>query len=53
MLNYVVRMFADIETNIVAVERIKEYMSTPQEKSWQLEDYRPPHVSLWMESIRV
>jgi ATP-binding cassette subfamily C (CFTR/MRP) protein 1 len=29
-LNWLVRMTSDVETNIVAVERIKEYGETPQ-----------------------
>lgn len=30
-LNWVVRMTSEMETNIVAVERVKEYSETPQE----------------------
>lgn len=30
-LNYMVRMTSELETNIVAVERIKEYTETPNE----------------------
>lgn len=29
-LNWIVRMTSDLETNIVAVERLKEYSETPQ-----------------------
>lgn len=29
-LNWLVRMTSEVETNIVAVERIKEYGETPQ-----------------------
>lgn len=36
-LNWLVRMSSDIETNIVAVERIKEYAETKQEAPWELE----------------
>ncbi|XP_014276421.1 multidrug resistance-associated protein 1 isoform X1 [Halyomorpha halys] len=35
-LNWLVRMTADVETNIVAVERIKEYADTPQEAPWEI-----------------
>ncbi|XP_037921935.1 multidrug resistance-associated protein 1 isoform X7 [Hermetia illucens] len=37
-LNWLVRMTSDIETNIVAVERIKEYSETKQEAAWELEN---------------
>ncbi|XP_070855602.1 multidrug resistance-associated protein 1 isoform X5 [Drosophila suzukii] len=36
-LNWLVRMSSDIETNIVSVERIKEYGETKQEAAWELE----------------
>ncbi|XP_035695059.1 multidrug resistance-associated protein 1-like [Branchiostoma floridae] len=41
-LNYLVRMTSDLETNIVAVERIKEYAETPTEADWVVDDNRPP-----------
>lgn len=34
-LNWLVRMTSDVETNIVAVERIKEYGETEQEAPWE------------------
>ncbi|KAH8403128.1 hypothetical protein KR222_005772 [Zaprionus bogoriensis] len=37
-LNWLVRMSSDIETNIVSVERIKEYSETKQEAPWALEE---------------
>lgn len=37
-LNWLVRMSSDIETNIVSVERIKEYGETKQEAPWELEE---------------
>ncbi|KAI0230545.1 Multidrug resistance-associated protein 1 [Lamellibrachia satsuma] len=37
-----VRMTSELETNIVAVERIKEYIETPTEAEWVLEDKAPP-----------
>ncbi|CAH2076223.1 unnamed protein product, partial [Iphiclides podalirius] len=33
-LNWLVRMTSEVETNIVAVERIKEYAETKQEAAW-------------------
>ncbi|NXA36024.1 MRP3 protein, partial [Eudromia elegans] len=41
-LNWMVRMTSDLETNIVAVERIKEYSETETEAPWVIEDRRPP-----------
>lgn len=41
-LNYVVRMASELETNIVAVERIKEYSETPTEALPIIESRRPP-----------
>ncbi|RUS82898.1 hypothetical protein EGW08_009321 [Elysia chlorotica] len=40
-LNWMVRMTCELETNIVAVERIKEYTETPTEAPWVLEHNRP------------
>uniref|UniRef100_A0A8C4NL06 ABC-type glutathione-S-conjugate transporter n=1 Tax=Eptatretus burgeri TaxID=7764 RepID=A0A8C4NL06_EPTBU len=40
-LSWMVRMSSELETNIVAVERIKEYAETPTEAPW-LESKRPP-----------
>ncbi|XP_059142742.1 multidrug resistance-associated protein 1-like isoform X2 [Physella acuta] len=40
-LNWLVRMTCDLETNIVAVERIKEYTETPTEAPWVIESNRP------------
>ncbi|XP_024869920.1 multidrug resistance-associated protein 1 isoform X5 [Temnothorax curvispinosus] len=41
-LNWLVRMTSDVETNIVAVERIKEYSETAQEAPWKNTEYTPP-----------
>jgi len=41
-LNWLVRMTSDVETNIVAVERIKEYGETPQEAAWEVAPGPPP-----------
>ena len=37
-LSWLVRTTSDVETNIVAVERIKEYEETPQEAPWDNPD---------------
>ncbi|KAG7506621.1 canalicular multispecific organic anion transporter 2 isoform X1 [Solea senegalensis] len=41
-LNWMVRMTSDLETNIVAVERVKEYSETKTEAPWEIEDKKPP-----------
>lgn len=40
-LNWMVRMSGELETNIVAVERMKEYALTPTEKEWRKESPKP------------
>ncbi|XP_064079533.1 multidrug resistance-associated protein 1-like [Macrobrachium nipponense] len=40
-LNWLVRMTSDVETNIVAVERIKEYSEIPQEAPWDITSKKP------------
>ncbi|XP_042886660.1 multidrug resistance-associated protein 1-like isoform X6 [Penaeus japonicus] len=40
-LNWLVRMTSDVETNIVAVERIKEYTETEQEAPWEIQGNKP------------
>ncbi|ESO87141.1 hypothetical protein LOTGIDRAFT_107213, partial [Lottia gigantea] len=40
-LNFLVRMTCELETNIVAVERVKEYSETPTEADWIVENNRP------------
>ncbi|XP_055876897.1 multidrug resistance-associated protein 1-like isoform X3 [Biomphalaria glabrata] len=40
-LNWLVRMTCDLESNIVSVERIKEYTETPTEAAWIIENHRP------------
>ncbi|XP_076072760.1 multidrug resistance-associated protein 1-like isoform X1 [Mytilus galloprovincialis] len=44
-LNWLVRMTTELETNIVAVERVKEYTETPTEAAWEIEDKKP--ASSW------
>uniref|UniRef100_A0A4W6BLT6 ATP-binding cassette, sub-family C (CFTR/MRP), member 3 n=1 Tax=Lates calcarifer TaxID=8187 RepID=A0A4W6BLT6_LATCA len=41
-LNWMVRMTSDLESNIVAVERVKEYSETKPEAPWEVEDKKPP-----------
>ncbi|XP_012944065.1 multidrug resistance-associated protein 1 [Aplysia californica] len=41
-LNWMVRMTSDLETNIVSVERVKEYSETPTEAAWINPFKRPP-----------
>ncbi|XP_020774879.1 ATP-binding cassette sub-family C member 3 isoform X3 [Boleophthalmus pectinirostris] len=41
-LNWMVRMTSDLENNIVAVERVKEYSETQTEAPWEIEDKKPP-----------
>ena len=36
-LNWLVRMTSEVETNVVAAERLKEYSETKQEAKWDLE----------------
>uniref|UniRef100_A0A182PLM5 Multidrug resistance-associated protein 1 n=1 Tax=Anopheles epiroticus TaxID=199890 RepID=A0A182PLM5_9DIPT len=50
-LNWLVRMTSDVETNIVAVERIKEYGETKQEAAWELPNSTLPRD--WPEQGRV
>ncbi|XP_065072690.1 multidrug resistance-associated protein 1 isoform X3 [Ochlerotatus camptorhynchus] len=50
-LNWLVRMTSDVETNIVAVERIKEYGETKQEAAWELPNSNLPRD--WPEQGRV
>jgi hypothetical protein len=35
-------MTSDVETNIVAVERIKEYTEIKQEAKWIIDKVKPP-----------
>ncbi|ERL88450.1 hypothetical protein D910_05836 [Dendroctonus ponderosae] len=50
-LNWLVRMTSDVETNIVAVERIKEYAEVPQEAPWKLSHEIMP--SSWPETGKI
>lgn len=42
VLNLMVRLSSEVESNIVAVERLKEYGNTPQEAEWVLPDKATP-----------
>ncbi|XP_058536855.1 multidrug resistance-associated protein 1 isoform X1 [Ochotona princeps] len=50
-LNWLVRMSSEMETNIVAVERLQEYSETEKEAPWQIEETAPP--SSWPQVGRV
>lgn len=50
-LNWLVRMTSEVETNIVAVERIKEYAETKQEAPWTLPNENVPKN--WPENGQV
>ncbi|KAJ3092332.1 hypothetical protein HK102_008482 [Quaeritorhiza haematococci] len=50
-LNWMVRMSCEIESQIIAVERIKEYIEVPQEKPYMIESRRPPPT--WPEAGRI
>lgn len=50
-LNWMVRMTSDLETNVVSVERIKEYSETEQEAPWDIDETRPPRS--WPEEGKV
>ncbi|XP_041062098.1 multidrug resistance-associated protein 1 isoform X2 [Carcharodon carcharias] len=43
-LNWLVRMTSEVETNIVAVERVQEYSGTPKEARWIIRNNRPPET---------
>ncbi|XP_048869139.1 ATP-binding cassette sub-family C member 3 isoform X2 [Brienomyrus brachyistius] len=40
-LNWMVRMSSDLESNIVAVERVKEYAETETEAPWEVVEKKP------------
>nr|XP_036847848.1 multidrug resistance-associated protein 1 isoform X4 [Manis javanica] len=44
-LNWLVRMSSEVEANIVAVERLKEYSETEKEAPWRIKEMTPP--STW------
>ncbi|XP_051062713.1 multidrug resistance-associated protein 1 isoform X2 [Phodopus roborovskii] len=50
-LNWLVRMSSEMETNIVAVERLKEYSETEKEAPWQIQETAPP--STWPHLGRI
>ncbi|XP_076338372.1 multidrug-Resistance like Protein 1 isoform X1 [Tachypleus tridentatus] len=41
VLNWMVRMSSELEANIVSVERLLEYTTTPNEAPWNVEDHKP------------
>ncbi|XP_039741515.1 multidrug resistance-associated protein 1 [Pteropus medius] len=50
-LNWLVRMSSEMEANIVAVERLKEYSETEKEAPWRIEEMAPS--STWPQVGRV
>ncbi|KAG0343296.1 hypothetical protein BG000_000015 [Podila horticola] len=50
-MNWMVRQYSEIESNIVSVERLKEYVELPQEAPEVLADHRPPQH--WPDHGRV
>ncbi|NWH45756.1 MRP1 protein, partial [Fregata magnificens] len=50
-LNWLVRMSSELETNIVAVERVKEYAEMEKEAEWSIEQTAPP--STWPKEGKV
>ncbi|KAF5918368.1 hypothetical protein HPG69_011808 [Diceros bicornis minor] len=50
-LNWLVRMSCEMETNIVAVERLKEYSEIEKEAPWRIQEMTPP--STWPQVGRV
>ncbi|NXY52739.1 MRP1 protein, partial [Callaeas wilsoni] len=50
-LNWLVRMSSELETNIVAVERVKEYAEMEKEAEWSIERTAP--ASSWPEEGKV
>uniref|UniRef100_A0A914YYI3 Uncharacterized protein n=1 Tax=Panagrolaimus superbus TaxID=310955 RepID=A0A914YYI3_9BILA len=42
VLNFAVRQISKLETNIVSVERVKEYSETPTEAEWRRPGKEPP-----------
>ncbi|NWI49193.1 MRP1 protein, partial [Calyptomena viridis] len=50
-LNWLVRMSSDLETNIVAVERVKEYAEMEKEAEWCIKQTAP--ASTWPEEGKI
>ncbi|KAM9305127.1 multidrug resistance-associated protein 1 [Gastrophryne carolinensis] len=50
-LNWLVRMSSELETNIVAVERVKEYSDLEQEAPWTVQHAKPE--STWPHEGRI
>lgn len=41
-MNFAIRQISELETNIVSIERLKEYAEVAMEAPWELADHRPP-----------
>ncbi|KAM9012505.1 ATP-binding cassette sub-family C member 6 isoform 4-T5 [Ara ararauna] len=51
VLNWMVRSWTEIENNIVSVERVREYLRTPKEAPWTLNDKLQGQV--WLTEGRI
>ncbi|NXG80702.1 MRP1 protein, partial [Baryphthengus martii] len=51
VLNWLVRSWTEIENNIVSVERVREYLRTPKEAPWTLNDKLQGQV--WLTEGRI
>ncbi|KAM6121775.1 LOW QUALITY PROTEIN: ATP-binding cassette sub-family C member 6 [Phoenicopterus ruber ruber] len=51
VLNWMVRSWTEIENNIVSVERVREYLRTPKEAPWTLNDKLQSQV--WLTEGRI
>ncbi|KAI1717212.1 ABC transporter transmembrane region domain-containing protein [Ditylenchus destructor] len=50
MLSFLVRQISDVETNIVSMERIKEYTELPEEAEWTSKDLARKPPRNWPQS---
>uniref|UniRef100_A0A672VCH9 ABC-type glutathione-S-conjugate transporter n=1 Tax=Strigops habroptila TaxID=2489341 RepID=A0A672VCH9_STRHB len=51
VLNWMVRSWTEIENNIVSVERVREYLRTPKEAPWTLND--KPQGQVWLTEGKI
>ncbi|XP_010022988.1 PREDICTED: multidrug resistance-associated protein 6 [Nestor notabilis] len=51
VLNWMVRSWTEIENNIVSVERVSEYLRTPKEAPWTLND--KPQGQVWLTEGKI
>jgi hypothetical protein len=41
-MNFAIRQISELETNIVSIERLKEYAEVETEAPWEIPDKKPP-----------